>query len=69
MIKLGITKQFFKALGVEGYCFNYICRKFPKFVMEKVKGGIFEGPQTRQLNEDTDFIKIRIVPESEVWKR
>lgn len=35
-------KQFFKALNVEGFCLNYICRIFPKFSMEKLNGGIFK---------------------------
>ncbi|GBP06892.1 hypothetical protein EVAR_92784_1 [Eumeta japonica] len=36
--------------------------------MEKLKGGIFDGPQIRQLMKDTDFIKVMTVPESDAWK-
>lgn len=38
-------KQFVKELDVEAYCFNYICKNFPKLGMEKLKGGPFVGPQ------------------------
>lgn len=67
-IKLGMIKQFVKALDKEGDCFKYICRKFPKLSMEKLKGGIFDGPQIRQLIKDADFIKVMTVPESEAWE-
>ncbi|GBP21209.1 hypothetical protein EVAR_84332_1 [Eumeta japonica] len=36
--------------------------------MEKLKGGIFDGPQIRQLMKDTDFIKVMTVPESDAWE-
>ncbi|GBP74960.1 hypothetical protein EVAR_60887_1 [Eumeta japonica] len=36
--------------------------------MEKLKGGIFDGPQIRQLMKDTDFIKVMTVSESDAWK-
>ena len=32
-----------KALDKKEYCFKYICRKFPKFSMKKLKGGIVKG--------------------------
>ncbi|CAH1107779.1 unnamed protein product [Psylliodes chrysocephalus] len=67
-IKLGMIKQFVKALDKEGNCFNYICRKFTKLSMEKLEGGIFDGLQIRQFIKDTDFIKVMTVPESKAWK-
>ena len=39
--KLGMIKQFVKALDLKGYCFSEICRKFPKLGIEKLKSGIF----------------------------
>lgn len=63
-----MIKQFVKALDKEGDCFNYICRKFPKLSMEKLKSGIFNGPQIRQLMKDTDFIKVMTVSENKAWK-
>ncbi|GBP44778.1 Alpha-globin transcription factor CP2 [Eumeta japonica] len=43
-------------------------RKFQKLSMEKLKGGIFDGSQIRQLMKDTDFIKVMTVPESDACK-
>ena len=43
-IKLGITKQFVKALEEDGDCFKCICMKFPGLTTEKLKAGIFDGP-------------------------
>jgi len=48
-IKLGLMKNFVKALGVKGLAFTYLCGKFPRLTFEKVKAGVFIGPQIRQL--------------------
>ena len=40
-IKLGLMKQFVKALDKEGDCFQYICKAFPGLSNEKLKAGIF----------------------------
>ena len=48
-IKLGLMKQFVKALGKDGDCFNYIAKTFPGLSMEKLKAVIFDGPQIRKL--------------------
>ena len=42
-IKLGLIKQFTKALDKDGDCFTYLCQAFPGLTMEKLKAGIFEG--------------------------
>ncbi|KAL4108248.1 hypothetical protein QTP88_018481 [Uroleucon formosanum] len=54
-IKLGIMKQFVKALDKNGHCFKYLCDKFPVLSEAKLKEGIFDGPQIRILMKDTDF--------------
>jgi hypothetical protein len=54
-IKLGLMKQFVKALDKEGNCFKYICNKFTSLSYEKVKEGVFVGPQIRKLLLDTNF--------------
>ena len=54
-IKLGIMKQFVKAHTKDGDCFKYICTKFPGSTIEKLKAGIFDGPQIRTLINDRDF--------------
>src|SRR5678815_4251138 len=51
-IKLGLMKQFLRALE----CFKYICRFFPRLSMEKLKAGIFSGPQIHQIIKDDNFI-------------
>ena len=44
-IKLGLMKQFLEALDKEGECFKYLCSKFSRLTYEKIKAGIFDGPQ------------------------
>ena len=43
-IKLGLIKQFNKALDKDGDCFTYLCQAFPGLTMEKLKAGIFDSP-------------------------
>jgi hypothetical protein len=49
-------KQFVKALNKGGSCIEYIVRKLPGVTMEKLKAGIFDGPQIRQLINGPHFI-------------
>ena len=53
-IKLGLMKQFVKTLDKhgDGDCYNYIVKNFPGLSMEKMKAGIFDGPQIRKLIQD-----------------
>ena len=53
-IKLGIIKQFVKALEKDGDCFKYIGMKFQGLTIEKLKAGIFDGPQIRKLMNDAN---------------
>jgi len=63
-IKLGVMKQFVKALDKNGDCFRYICNRFPATSYEKVKTGIFDGPQIRKLMKDPAFVSHMTVVES-----
>ncbi|KAI6649576.1 hypothetical protein LOD99_6742 [Oopsacas minuta] len=54
-IKLGLMKQFVRALDKEGNCFKYITENFYYLSDEKRKAGIFDGPQIRQLVRDDNF--------------
>jgi len=54
-IKLGPMKDFVKALDVKGPAFTHLCGKFPRLTYEKVKAGVFIGPQIRQLFKDRQF--------------
>jgi hypothetical protein len=54
-IKLGLMKQFVKALSKEGECFKYLCKKFPCLSDAKLKEGIVVGPDIRKLPSDDLF--------------
>ena len=65
-IKLGIMKQFIKALDHNGDCFHCICSILPRFSDEKKKAGIFDGPQIRTLLKDKHF-NIMTAVEARAW--
>lgn len=67
-IKLGFIKQFIKALEKDGDCFEYLCQAFPGLTIEKLKAGVFHGPQIRQLNRDPEFENSMSKVEHEAWK-
>ena len=48
-IKLGLVKQFVKALIFRGEVFQEIRLMFPRLSEAKIKGGIFVGPQINIL--------------------
>ena len=48
-IKLGLAKQFVKALKSDSEAFKHVQTMFPKLSKAKVKGGIFTRPQIRQM--------------------
>ena len=48
-------KNFVKVLDVKGPAFTYLCGKFPRLSVEKVKAGVFIGPHIRQLFKDQQF--------------
>lgn len=67
-IKLGIMKQFVKALSKSGGpCFQYLFSKFPALSDAKIKEGIFDGPQIRKLMKDTEFSDTMNVAELQAW--
>lgn len=66
-IKLGLIKQFVKALNVEGNCFKFICSTFPGLSYEKIKAGIFDGPQIRQLIKSKEFSSSMNDAEKRAW--
>ena len=51
-IKLGLIKQLVKALDKDGECFKYICQSLPGLSIEKLKAGIFDGPDIQKLMQD-----------------
>ena len=54
-IKLGLFKNFVKALDKNGAGFHYLKEKFPRVSDSKIKEGIFVGPQIRALIRDGNF--------------
>jgi len=56
-IKLGLIKQFVKALDQDSEAFQYLQTVFPKLSEAKVKGGIFVGPQIKKLMHDDEFTR------------
>ena len=66
-LKLGLMKQFVKALATEGDCFKYILTAFPSLSFEKIKAGVFDGPQIRQLIRDQHFIGTMTELEKNAW--
>ena len=66
-MKLGLMKQFVKALDKHDDCFNYIVKKFPGLSMEKIQAGNFDGPQIRKLIQDQAFTSHMTAVESAAW--
>ncbi|GBP13914.1 hypothetical protein EVAR_10482_1 [Eumeta japonica] len=60
-------KQFVKSLDKDGNYFSYICQKVPQFTMEKIKAGIFDDPQIRQLTNDTQLRNSMTELELKAW--
>ncbi len=54
-IKLGLMKQFVRALDKESAAFKYLQDFFPKLSEAKVKAGVFVGPQIKKILECNEF--------------
>lgn len=66
-IKLGIIKQFIKALNKDGACYQYLWSQFSNLFDAKVGKGVFVGPDIRKLMKDTNFEKTMTLTEKEAW--
>jgi len=66
-IKLGLMKQFVKALDKTGETFKYFSSKFPKLSEAKLKEGVFDGPQIRKMFRDKDAVKKMNKLERAAW--
>jgi hypothetical protein len=67
-IKLGLTKNFVKAMSKEGQSVAYLQQKFPQVSKAKIKEGIFIGPQIRLLLGDPIFTKKLNKFENRAWR-
>ncbi|GBO07120.1 hypothetical protein AVEN_66730-1 [Araneus ventricosus] len=66
-IKLGLMKNFVKAMECGGSGFQYLRLKFPKMSEAKIKEDIFVEPQIRQLMRDPLIESKLTKKEAEVW--
>ena len=67
-IKLGLMKNFMKALHKNGVAFQQLSTVFPGLSAAKVKEGIFVGPQIREVLKDTDFEELLNLKELRAWQ-
>ena len=66
-IKLGLMKQFVRALDHSNPSYSYIRKTFPTLSDEKVKQGVFVGPQIRKLLLDEKFLDCLNNDEKPAW--
>ena len=60
-------KQVVYALDKDGNCFNYITKTFLGLDMEKLKAGIFNGPQICILIKDESFTGHMTAVQKAAW--
>lgn len=66
-IKLGLMKNFTKALNKEGQGFAFLKQKFSRISIAKLQAGIFDGPQIRELIKDSKFDECLEEKELNAW--
>lgn len=66
-IKLGLIKQFVKALDKDGECFTHLRKVFKHKTDAKLKEGIFDGPEIRTLFKDETFVSVMDDQEKASW--
>jgi hypothetical protein len=67
-IKLGLMKNFIKALDKKGRTFAFVKEKFPRISEAKLEAGIFDGPQIRELLKDAKFDDCLENHEINAWR-
>ena len=67
-IKLELMKNFVKAMDREGRGFTFLQLKFPRIRLEKLKAGIFHGPQIPELMKDSMFDDALNAVELSAWR-
>jgi len=66
-LKLGLLKNFVKAMNQGEAAFTYWWEKLPRLSEAKLKGGIFIGPQIREIIKDEFFDKLLQGDEKAAW--
>lgn len=67
-IKLGLIKQFVKALDKSKETYKHLSQMFPKLSESKIKEGIFVGPQIRELMKSHIFERTMSANELRAWR-
>jgi hypothetical protein len=67
-IKLGLMKNFVKAMNRDGPGYQYLHSQFPQLSNAKIKEGIFVGPQIRKTICDPNFEPVLSKKELAAWK-
>ena len=67
-LKLGLTKNYVKAINQEEADFTYLREMFPRLSEAKLKEGILIGPQIRDLIKDEYFDNLLQGDEKAVWE-
>ena len=67
-IKLGLMKNFVKAIDSKGSGFSFLQDNFSQTIMEKLKVGIFDGPQIKELMMGPMFGKVLSEAELFAWQ-
>lgn len=66
-IKLGLIKNFVKALNKEGQAFAHLITIFRNLSFAKIKEGVFDGPDIRKLLKDKTFQTYLSPDEAAAW--
>ena len=67
-IKIGLMKNFVKALHKNGAAFHHLSTVFLGLSAAKLKEGIFVGLQIREVLKDTDFEELLNLKELRAWE-
>ena len=67
-IKLGLFKNFIKALNKESRAMNHLQSIYPKLTKAKLHAGVLNGPDIRKLCADTIFPNLLSEIELSAWQ-
>jgi len=54
-------------LDSDGECFQHMVSAFPKLSFDKIKAGVFDGPQVRILARDEEFVNKMNEKQKAAW--
>lgn len=66
-IKLGLMRNYVKAMNKQSEAFTYLRQKFPRISDAKIKEGVFIGPQIREVIKDSHFDELLQGAERCAW--